>query len=88
MEPVWHWPPQQPFGPVPLLPWHFTHTPPLAYTASGCPVVMKLLLCGKAMPWHAVQNELLWHLVQRPGEDSAVDGCAPSQPAGCGICRP
>ena len=43
---------------MPLLPWHFTHTPPLAYTASGWVVVLKLLLCGSAMPWHAVQKEL------------------------------
>ena len=49
---------------------------------------MKLLLCGRLTPWQSKQKELLWHFVHRPGDDSAVDGCDASQPAGCGICRP
>jgi len=44
--------------------------------------------CGICTPWHAVQNELLWHLVQTPGDEVALLGCVPTQPAGCGICRP
>ena len=49
---------------------------------------MNAPLCGSETPWQPMQNELLWHLSQRPGEASATLECCDIQPAGCGICSP
>src|SRR5665647_899797 len=63
------------------------HTLPLLETWFGW-TALKAPLCGSSTPWQAMQKELEWHLLQRPGDDSATLECIDSQPPGCGICRP